>query len=99
MIISLEEGGDTKAGVYARDGSTGSFVTIVEGGPNSNGETTGLAFCDDGRRMMFAFQEEGKVFEIMVSLVLPIQNCYEYLIFPCSLLTFSPNFLLITTER
>lgn len=40
------------------------YFTIAEGGPNNSNEATGLAFCDNGRRMMFAFQDEGILFEV-----------------------------------
>lgn len=46
---------------------TGKYLTIAEGGDSNSDESTGLAFCDKGRRMIFAFQDEGKVFEVMVS--------------------------------
>eukprot|EP00594_Rhizosolenia_setigera_P018961 CAMPEP_0178967946 /NCGR_PEP_ID=MMETSP0789-20121207/17923_1 /TAXON_ID=3005 /ORGANISM="Rhizosolenia setigera, Strain CCMP 1694" /LENGTH=337 /DNA_ID=CAMNT_0020653705 /DNA_START=874 /DNA_END=1887 /DNA_ORIENTATION=+ len=64
LLYFLEDGGPNgqPAGVYARDAN--GFYTIVEGGLTNSDETTGLAFCDDGKRMMFAFQAEGKLFEI-----------------------------------
>lgn len=40
------------------------MYTIVKGGPGFTDETTGLAFCDDNKRMMFAFQDEGKLYEL-----------------------------------
>lgn len=63
FLYFLEDGGNNPAGVFARDRTGGNYFTIVEGGPDNSDETTGLAFCDNGRRMIFAFQDEGAIFE------------------------------------
>lgn len=63
LLYFLEDGGISPAGVFARD-KNGKYFTIAEGGEDNSDESTGLAFCDGGRRMMFAFQDEGKLFEI-----------------------------------
>ena len=64
LLYFLEDGGNSPAGVFARD-QFGKYLTIAEGGDSNSDESTGLAFCDKGRRMIFAFQDEGKVFEVM----------------------------------
>ena len=65
LLYFLEDGGPNPAGVFARDRDTKRYYTILEGGPNRSDETTGLAFCDKGKRMMVAFQDEGVVYEIV----------------------------------
>jgi len=60
MLYFTEDGGD-KAGIHARE-STGAVHTILEG--LYKPETTGLSFSPDGKRMYFAFQEDGLMFEI-----------------------------------
>ena len=65
LLYFLEDGGGSPAGVYARDSHSDQYYTIVQGGRENSDETTGLAFCDDGKRMMFAFQDEGKLYEIV----------------------------------
>jgi len=64
LLYFLEEGGDGGAGVFAQDRTAGKFFSVVEGGDDKPKETTGLAFCDEGRRMMFAFQKTGEVYEV-----------------------------------
>lgn len=69
LIYFLEDGGSSKrdlvmgAGVHARD-SKGNYFTIAQGDNTLTDETTGLAFCDEGKRLMFAFQDEGKLYEL-----------------------------------
>ena len=65
LLYFLEDGGSHPAGVFARDKNADKAYTIIEGGPNRSDETTGLAFCDGGKRMMVAFQDEGVVYEIV----------------------------------
>ena len=60
MLYFTEDGGE-KAGIHARD-SNGVVHTILEG--LYEPETTGLSFSPDGKRMYFAFQEDGFLFEI-----------------------------------
>ncbi|KAI2509488.1 Bacterial protein of unknown function (DUF839) [Fragilaria crotonensis] len=53
-------------GIHGRT-SAGKYVTIIDNDPNSGlltGETTGLAFSPDGRRMYVSFQKPGVIFEI-----------------------------------
>ena len=64
LLYFLEEGGNNPAGIYARD-SNNQYYTVIEGGNSSTRETTGLSFCDNGKRMIFAFQEEGILYEVM----------------------------------
>lgn len=64
LLYFLEDGGGGPAGVFAWDKTGKRFFTIAEGGADKSNETTGLAFCDRGRRMIFAFQDEGVVFEL-----------------------------------
>lgn len=62
---SLQDGGP-RCGVHART-SAGKYITIIDSDPVSGawtGETTGLAFSPDGRRMYVAFQKPGVLFEI-----------------------------------
>jgi len=63
-LYFLEEGGPNPAGIYARDRNTDRYYSVVVGGAESRSETTGLAFCDQGKRMLFAFQEAGIVYEV-----------------------------------
>lgn len=65
LLYFLEDGGSRPAGVFARDRSAKKYFTILEGGPNRSDESTGLAFCDNGKRMMVAFQDEGVIYEII----------------------------------
>ena len=64
-LYFLEDGGD-RCGVFARDLQNNRFFTILEkiADGSSGEETTGLAFCDNHRRMIFAFQDSGRIFEV-----------------------------------
>ena len=48
--------------MHARDGNTGRFFTIMDGG-NYKTESTGLAFSPDKKHMYVSFQSYG-IFEI-----------------------------------
>jgi secreted PhoX family phosphatase len=59
--------GGAHCGVHGRD-STGNYFTIIDNDPDSGsftGETTGLAFSPDGKRMYVAFQKPGIIFEFI----------------------------------
>jgi len=64
LLYFLEDGGSSPAGIFARDKNADRMYTIIEGGPAHSDETTGLAFCDEGKRMMVSFQDEGVLYEI-----------------------------------
>jgi sugar lactone lactonase YvrE len=58
--------GGTYCGVHGRD-PTGKYVTILDNDPTTTtftGETTGLAFSPDGKRMYVAFQSPGIILEV-----------------------------------
>lgn len=55
-----EASGDGTNGVHARD-AAGNFFTILDA---NLGETTGLDFSPDKKRMYVSFQHAGKIFEI-----------------------------------
>jgi hypothetical protein len=61
MIYFSEDYGRT-AGIHARD-EDGNFYTILEGAEYSV-ETTGISFSPDGKRMYFAYQDDGWFFEV-----------------------------------
>ena len=65
FLYFLEDGGD-ECGIFARDMKENKFFTILEKIANdSEGEeTTGLAFCDNHKRLMFALQETGNIYEV-----------------------------------
>ena len=65
LLYFTEDGGPNAAGVYARDQEAQEYYTILRGGINRSDETTGLSFCDDGKRMICAFQDEGILYEIV----------------------------------
>ena len=65
LLYFLEDGGKNPAGVFARDKTAEQYLTILIGGNDNSDESTGLAFCDNGKRMMVAFQDEGELYEIM----------------------------------
>jgi hypothetical protein len=68
-ILYFCEGGEMGTGVHGRN-SDGQFFTILQAdeGPSDfdriDGETSGLAFSPDGKRMYVSFQQQGKIFEI-----------------------------------
>ncbi|KAI2504379.1 Bacterial protein of unknown function (DUF839) [Fragilaria crotonensis] len=65
-ILYFCEDGGTYCGVHGRD-PTGKYVTIIDNDPATttfSGETTGLAFSPDGKRMYVSFQTPGIIFEI-----------------------------------
>lgn len=66
FLYFLEDGG-TAPGVFGRNLEVGKYFTVVEKIPDENGddETTGLAFCEDHMRLMFAFQDTGTILELM----------------------------------
>lgn len=65
-ILYFCEDGGTYCGVHARN-PTGQYFTILDNDPATtsfSGETTGLAFSPDNKRMYVAFQTPGVIFEI-----------------------------------
>ena len=60
LLYFTEDGGE-RAGIHARN-SNGDLFTILEG--LYRPETTGLSFSPDSKRMYFAFQEDGLLFEV-----------------------------------
>ncbi|KAI2504381.1 Bacterial protein of unknown function (DUF839) [Fragilaria crotonensis] len=65
-VLYFCEDGGSYCGIHGRT-SAGKYVTIIDNDPNSGlltGETTGLAFSPDGRRMYVSFQKPGVIFEI-----------------------------------
>jgi hypothetical protein len=61
LLFFTEDGGQ-RAGIHQRDAWHGTFTTILEG--LYDPETTGLSFSPDGTRLLFAFQNDGIVFEV-----------------------------------
>lgn len=59
MLYFCEEASSANNGIHARD-SAGNFYTIFNG-PGISGETTGLAFSPDNKRMYVSYQSPGKV--------------------------------------
>jgi len=59
LLYFTEDGG--KNGIHARD-ELGRYFTVLES-EQSTSETTGLAFSPDHKRMYFAYQFDGQVFE------------------------------------
>jgi len=59
MLYFCEESSSVNNGIHARD-SAGNFYTIFNG-PGLSGETTGLAFSPDNKRMYVSYQSPGKV--------------------------------------
>lgn len=64
FIPSLD--GGSEPGVFARDQNSEKYFTILEKIfiDDDNDESTGLAFCDDARRMIIAFQDDGRIYEV-----------------------------------
>lgn len=61
----MKDGG-SYCGIHGRD-QDGRYLTILDNDPNRGsfeGETTGLAFSPDFKRMYVSFQEPGYIFEI-----------------------------------
>ena len=65
FLYFLEDGGK-EPGVFARNLENNKSFTILEKIPDEfdGDEATGLAFCDNYKRMIFAFQERGTIYEI-----------------------------------
>lgn len=65
FLYYLEDGG-VSPGVFGRDLSTNKVFTVLEkiGIDGESDETTGLAFCDNFRRMIVAFQDDGRILEV-----------------------------------
>jgi hypothetical protein len=64
--VYFTEDGGTRCGVHARRARDGYYMTILESDESSvyNDETSGLAFSPDKRRMYFAFQGAGDLWEV-----------------------------------
>lgn len=60
MLYFTEDGGKM-AGIHAQN-ANGQIVPVLEG--DYEPETTGLSFTPDGKRMYFAFQEDGYIVEV-----------------------------------
>ena len=65
FMYFLEDGGQ-EPGIHARNLQTNKAFTILEklSDGTNNDEATGLAFCDNYKRMIFAFQERGTIYEV-----------------------------------
>jgi hypothetical protein len=63
-LLFFTEDGGVRPGIHARD-RDGRFFSILESPTYSDDESTGLAFSPDARRIYFALQENGLIYEIM----------------------------------
>ena len=62
MLYFCEESSQINNGVHARD-IDGNFYTIINA-PGVSGESTGLAFSPNNKRMYVSYQGPGIIFEI-----------------------------------